>query len=78
MTALAVIIGMLPMALGFGRVANRMPPRPRRHQGLVAGDVTTLFVVPIVYSLLRKHAPVDYDRRIADEELEGVGDALLS
>jgi len=32
--------------------------------------VTTLFVVPIVYSYLRKHAPVDHDRLIEDEERE--------
>jgi hypothetical protein len=30
-----------------------------------------LFVVPIVYSLLRKRKPVDYDQRIFFEEHEG-------
>jgi hypothetical protein len=28
---------------------------------------TTLFCVPIVYTLLRKKAPVDLDRQIAEE-----------
>jgi hypothetical protein len=34
--------------------------------------------VPIVYSLLRKEVPIDYDRRIEEEEREGLGDALLT
>ena len=46
--------------------------------GLLLATLTTLFVVPIVYSLLRKEVPIDYDRRIAEEEAEGLGDALLT
>ena len=38
--------------------------------GLMLATVTTLFVVPIVYSLLRKKAPVDFDRRIVEEEAD--------
>jgi hypothetical protein len=30
--------------------------------------VTTLFVVPLVYSLLRTKPPVDFERRIVEEE----------
>jgi multidrug efflux pump subunit AcrB len=79
MTALAMIIGMLPMALGLGEGGEQNAPLGRAViGGLLLATVTTLFVVPIVYSLLRKKAPVDFDRRIDEEELEGVGDALLS
>ena len=45
--------------------------------GLLLATITTLFVVPIVYSLLRKNAPVDYDRQIAEEEQEDVNDEIL-
>ena len=34
--------------------------------------VTTLFAVPIVYSLLRKKAPVDFDTKLEEEEREDV------
>jgi multidrug efflux pump subunit AcrB len=79
MTALAMIIGMLPMALGLGEGGEQNAPLGRAViGGLLLATVTTLFVVPIVYSFLRKEAPVDFDRRIADEEQEGLGDALLT
>jgi multidrug efflux pump subunit AcrB len=79
MTALAMIIGMLPMALGFGEGGEQNAPLGRAViGGLLLATLTTLFVVPIVYSLLRKEVPIDYDRRIAEEEAEGLGDALLT
>src|SRR5260370_15419609 len=79
MTALAMIIGMLPMALGLGEGGEQNSPLGRAViGGLLMATLTTLCVVPIVYSLLRKEVPIDFDRRIADEELEGIGDALLS
>ena len=40
--------------------------------GLLLATVTTLFMVPIVYSLLRKNPPVDFDRKIEEEEHEDV------
>jgi multidrug efflux pump subunit AcrB len=79
MTALAMIIGMLPMALGLGEGGEQNAPLGRAViGGLLLATVTTLFVVPIVYSLLRKEVPIDFDRRIAEEEREGLGDALLT
>ena len=78
MTALAMIIGMLPMALGFGEGGEQNAPLGRAViGGLLLATVTTLFVVPIVYSLLKKKAPVDFDRRIAEEEQESIEDELL-
>jgi multidrug efflux pump subunit AcrB len=77
MTALAMIIGMLPMALGLGEGGEQNAPLGRAViGGLLVATVTTLFVVPIVYSLLRKKSPVDYDKRIAEEENESIEDEL--
>jgi multidrug efflux pump subunit AcrB len=78
MTALAMIIGMLPMALGFGEGGEQNAPLGRAViGGLVLATITTLFVVPIVYSLLKKKPPVDFDRKIAEEEQENVAGELL-
>src|ERR1017187_7577316 len=78
MTAMAMIIGMLPMALGFGEGGEQNAPLRRAViGGLVLATVTTLFVVPIVYSLLKKRAPVDFDRKIAEEEQENIEGELL-
>jgi multidrug efflux pump subunit AcrB len=78
MTALAMIIGMLPMALGFGEGGEQNAPLGRAViGGLVLATVTTLFVVPIVYSLLKKKPPVDYAQRIAEEEREDLSDEML-
>ena len=71
MTALAMILGMLPMSLGWGEGGEQNAPLGRAViGGLLMATVTTLFVVPIVYTYLRKQPPVDHDRRIEDEERE--------
>jgi multidrug efflux pump subunit AcrB len=72
MTALAMVIGMIPMALGLGEGGEQNAPLARSViGGLAVATATTLFVVPIVYSLLRKRKPVDYDQQIFFEEHEG-------
>ena len=77
MTALAMIIGMAPMALGFGEGGEQNAPLGRAViGGLTLATVTTLFIVPIVYSLMKKKPPVDYDKRIAGEEA-GIPDEIL-
>jgi Cu/Ag efflux pump CusA len=38
--------------------------------GLIFATVTTLFVVPIIYSYLKTKAPVDYERQLTQEEAE--------
>ena len=69
MTALAMIIGMLPMALGMGEGGEQNAPLGRAViGGLILATITTLFVVPLVYSFLRKKPPVDYARRMVEEE----------
>jgi multidrug efflux pump subunit AcrB len=68
MTALAMIIGMLPMALAFGEGGEQNAPLGRAViGGLLFATVGTLFLVPTIYSLLKKHAPVDYSKEIEDE-----------
>ncbi len=78
MTASAMIIGMLPMALGLGEGGEQNAPLGRAViGGLVVATVTTLFVVPLVYSLLRTKPPVDHERRIVEEEHEYLRDEML-
>jgi multidrug efflux pump subunit AcrB len=68
MTALAMIVGMLPMALAYGEGGEQNAPLGRAViGGLIMATVTTLFFVPIVYSYLRKKPPADLDREIAEE-----------
>ena len=58
MTALAMILGMLPMALAFGEGGEQNAPLGRAViGGLIVATVTTLLFVPIVYSVLRKAQP---------------------
>ena len=58
MTALAMVIGMLPMALGLGEGGEQNAPRGRAViGGLLFATVSTLFFVPVVFSILhRKYA----------------------
>jgi multidrug efflux pump subunit AcrB len=58
MTALAMIMGMLPMSLGLGDGGEQNAPLGRAViGGLLFATVTTLFFVPVMYSLLRRSAP---------------------
>src|SRR5580698_7834037 len=67
MTALAMIIGMVPMAFGLGEGGEQNAPLGRAViGGLIFATVTTLFVVPIVYSYLRTKPPVDHERRLEE------------
>jgi CzcA family heavy metal efflux pump len=55
MTALAMILGMLPMSLGLGEGGEQNAPLGRAViGGLVVATFTTLFFVPVVYSAWRK------------------------
>jgi multidrug efflux pump subunit AcrB len=68
MTALAMIIGMLPMALAFGEGGEQNAPLGRAViGGLLFATLGTLFLVPTIYSLLKKHPPVDYSKEIEEE-----------
>ena len=55
MTALAMIIGMLPMALGLGEGGEQNAPLGRGViGGLTVATIATLFFVPVVFSLLHR------------------------
>jgi multidrug efflux pump subunit AcrB len=73
MTASAMILGMLPMSLALGEGGEQNAPLGRAViGGLLVATITTLFIVPIVYSYLRKSPPVDHDKQIEEEEREGL------
>jgi multidrug efflux pump subunit AcrB len=53
MTALAMMIGMIPMALGLGEGGEQNAPLGRAViGGLLCATMATLVFVPIVFSLL--------------------------
>jgi multidrug efflux pump subunit AcrB len=59
MTALAMVIGMVPMALGLGEAGEQNAPLGRAViGGLIVATISTLFVVPVVYTLLRRGMPM--------------------
>jgi multidrug efflux pump subunit AcrB len=58
MTAVAALLALLPMALALERGSEANAPLGRAViGGLLAGLVTTLFVVPALYSLVVRDAP---------------------
>ena len=55
MTALAMVIGMVPMALGLGDGGEQNAPLGRAViGGLIAATVATLLFVPAVFSLFHR------------------------
>ena len=72
MTALAMIIGMIPMALGLGEGAEQNAPLGRAViGGLLFATVSTLFFVPVVFAgvhqrLARRKARATRAARTAD------------
>jgi multidrug efflux pump subunit AcrB len=73
MTALAMIMGMVPMALGLGEAGEQNAPLGRAViGGLIAATVATLVIVPVFYTLLRRKPPRlhDLDRAFAAEAAE--------
>ncbi len=71
MTALAMVIGMVPMALGLGEGGEQNAPLGRAViGGLLFATVSTLFIVPIFYTVFRKKAPINWDQEIDLESHE--------
>ena len=71
MTALAMILGMLPMSLGMGEGGEQNAPLGRAViGGLLVATATTLIIVPIFYSLLRKDPPHGVQVQTTDEQRE--------
>jgi multidrug efflux pump subunit AcrB len=69
MTALAMIIGMIPMALGLGEGGEQNAPLGRAViGGLMCATVATLVFVPAVFSLLHStRSPADSPGGAAEE-----------
>jgi multidrug efflux pump subunit AcrB len=60
MTAIAMLLGMLPMSLGLGEGGEQNAPLGRAViGGLTAATCYTLFFVPVAYSVLQRKAPAD-------------------
>src|SRR5947209_8414150 len=58
MTALAMVIGMVPMAIGLGEGGEQNAPLGRAViGGLIVATITTLFFVPVVFSVLHREKP---------------------
>src|SRR6266568_1446403 len=73
MTALAMIIGMLPFSFGLGEGGEQNAPLGRAViGGLVFATFATLFFVPVVYSILRKaEFTCDEDEEFERQERRG-------
>jgi multidrug efflux pump subunit AcrB len=72
MTALAMVIGMLPMALGLGEGGEQNAPLGRAViGGLIFATVSTLFFVPVVFSILHRH----YAAKLTPQPVPGATDA---
>jgi len=68
MTALAMLIGMVPMSLGLGDGGEQNAPLGRAViGGLLVATFVTLFVVPLVYMRLRRKEP---SKHLLDVRLE--------
>jgi multidrug efflux pump subunit AcrB len=64
MTALAMIIGMIPMALGLGEGAEQNAPLGRAViGGLLFATVSTLFFVPVIFAGTHRRLELRKERR---------------
>jgi multidrug efflux pump subunit AcrB len=81
MTALAMIIGMLPMSLGLGEGGEQNAPLGRAViGGLLLATVATLFFVPVIFSYVRragipKTFSDDSANATGEKRIEGAHDA---
>jgi multidrug efflux pump subunit AcrB len=66
MTALAMIIGMIPMALGLGEGAEQNAPLGRAViGGLLFATISTLFFVPVIFAGLHRRLDLRKRRRLS-------------
>jgi multidrug efflux pump subunit AcrB len=66
MTALAMIIGMIPMALGLGEGAEQNAPLGRAViGGLLFATVSTLFFVPVIFAGTHRRLEQRKERRLS-------------
>jgi CzcA family heavy metal efflux pump len=73
MTALAMIIGMTPMALGLGEGGEQNAPLGRAViGGLIFATIATLMFVPVVFSIVHRN----YRKPVAEPTLDGEPNAI--
>jgi CzcA family heavy metal efflux pump len=73
MTALAMVIGMLPMAMGFGEGGEQNAPLGRAViGGLIVATFATLMFVPVIFSLAHRR---DAERKSARPDLAALEEA---
>jgi HAE1 family hydrophobic/amphiphilic exporter-1 len=76
MTSLTTILGMVPLALGYGDGAETWAPMARAIiGGMMASTVLTLFVIPTMYVGLRRRLEARTSRRARRAEVSGAVDA---
>jgi multidrug efflux pump subunit AcrB len=64
----AMLVGMIPMAMGLGEGGEQNAPLGRAViGGLIFATAATLFIVPVVYSMLRTQAPQVFDQIEAND-----------
>ena len=69
MTALAMIIGMVPMALGLGDGGEQNAPLGRAViGGLLLATFGTLTFVPVFFSLMHRNDPAVVHEQISDDQ----------
>jgi len=80
MTSLAMIVGMIPMAIAFGTGAEQTAPLGRAViGGLLAATITSLLILPSIFSLVQERAgthspsldPEDPESRYSDSSNSG-------
>ena len=80
-TSIAMIAGMLPMALAFGSGAESAAPLGRAViGGLLAATGTTLLIIPLIFAIAQQNArrssvsldPDDPESRFASPHAEGI------
>jgi hypothetical protein len=70
MTALAMIVGMLPMSLGLGEGGEQNAPLGRAViGGLLVATLFTLFFVPVAYAVLRRKPPAP---ELTEDEMDAM------
>jgi HAE1 family hydrophobic/amphiphilic exporter-1 len=79
MTTTTTVLGLLPMALGFGEGAELQQPMARVViGGLISSTLITLVLIPVIYSLLEERTERAHARRplpvTAPEPLPSQGD----
>jgi multidrug efflux pump subunit AcrB len=58
MTAIAMIVGMIPMALGLSESGQQTAPLARAViGGLMGSTITTLLIMPVIYAIVHRDKP---------------------